>query len=163
MNFLNLRWSNSFSFPLFGVLNGRIMNSNIGWKSSGKNSILKKNNMLNFKTIEPSTQIALLVNPKKHPNFPKTELDDAVDNAVSDFWKELEELENGEVHRSLSGPMWLHYIIHNIYFLFPSIPKYVFKFLQWLMMIGHDPKAHHPVFFSTFVSFRVLSPSKFTY
>ena len=61
--------------------------------------------MLNFKTIEPSTQIALLVNPKKHPNFPKTGLDDAVDNAVSDFWKELEELENGKDHRSLSGPM----------------------------------------------------------
>ena len=52
--------------------------------------------MLSFKTIEPSTQIALLVNPKKHPNFPKTDLDDAVDNAVSDFWKELEELENGK-------------------------------------------------------------------
>ena len=57
--------------------------------------------MLNFKTIEPSTQIALLVNPKKHPNFPKTDLDDAVDNAVSDFWKELEELENGKDHRCL--------------------------------------------------------------
>ena len=84
------------------------MNSNIGWKSSGKNSILKKNNMLNFKTIEPSTQIALLVNPKTNPNFRKTDLDDAVDNAVSDFWKELEELESGKVHRSLSGPMWLH-------------------------------------------------------
>ena len=61
--------------------------------------------MLSFKTIEPSTQISLLVNPKKHPNFLKTYLDDAVDNAVSDFWKELEEFENGEVHRSLSGPM----------------------------------------------------------
>ncbi len=61
--------------------------------------------MLNFKTIEPSTQIALMVNPKKHPNFPKTDLDDAVDNVVCNFWKELEELENGEVHRSLSGPM----------------------------------------------------------
>ena len=61
--------------------------------------------MLNFKTIEPSTQIALLVNPKKHPDFPKTDFDDVVDNAASDFWKELEELENGEVHRSLSGPM----------------------------------------------------------
>ena len=61
--------------------------------------------MLNFKTIEPSTQIALLVNPKKHPNLPKMDLDDAVDNAASDFWKELEELENREVHRSLSGPM----------------------------------------------------------
>jgi len=24
---------------------------------------------------------------------------------VSDFWKELEELENGKDHRSLSGPM----------------------------------------------------------
>ena len=35
----------------------------------------------------------------------EADLDDAVDNAVSDFWKELEELENGEVHRSLSGPM----------------------------------------------------------
>ena len=61
--------------------------------------------MLNFKTIEPSTQIALLLNQKKNPNFTGTDLDDAVDNAVSDFWKELEELENGEVHRSLSGPM----------------------------------------------------------
>ena len=61
--------------------------------------------MLNFKTIEPSTQIALMVNPKKNLNFPKTDLDDAVDNAVSDFWKELEKLENGEVHRPLSGPM----------------------------------------------------------
>ena len=61
--------------------------------------------MLNFKTIEPSTQIALLVNPEKNLNLPKTDLDNAVDNAVSDFWKELEELENGEVHRSLSGPM----------------------------------------------------------
>ena len=61
--------------------------------------------MLNFKTIEPSTQIALLVNPKNNLNFPKTDLDNAVDNAVSDFWKELEELENGKDHRSLSGPM----------------------------------------------------------
>ena len=61
--------------------------------------------MLNFKTIEPSTQIALMVNPKRNPNFRKTDLDDAVDNAVSDFWKELEELENGKEHRSLSGPM----------------------------------------------------------
>ena len=61
--------------------------------------------MLSFKTIEPSTQIALMVNPKKNTNFPKTDLDDAVDNAVSDFWKELEELENGKDHRSLSGPM----------------------------------------------------------
>ena len=61
--------------------------------------------MLSFKTIEPSTQITLLVNPKKHPNYQRTDLDDAVDNAVSDFWKELDELENGEVHRSLSGPM----------------------------------------------------------
>ena len=61
--------------------------------------------MLNFKTIESSTQTALLVNPKKHPNFPNTDLDDVVDNAVSDFWKELEELENGKDHRSLSGPM----------------------------------------------------------
>ena len=61
--------------------------------------------MLNFKTIEPSTQIALLVKPKKNPNSPRTELDDAVDSAVSDFWKELEELENGVDHRTLSGPM----------------------------------------------------------
>ena len=61
--------------------------------------------MLNFKTIEPSTQIALLVNSKENPNFPRTNFDGAVDNAVSDFWKELEELENREVHRSLSGPM----------------------------------------------------------
>ena len=61
--------------------------------------------MLSFKTIEPRTQIALLINPKKHPNFPKMEFDDAVDNAVSDFWKELKELENGKDHRSLSGPM----------------------------------------------------------
>ena len=57
--------------------------------------------MLSFKTIEPSTQIALLLNPKKNPNFPRTD----IDNAESDFWKELEVLENGEVHRSLSGPM----------------------------------------------------------
>ena len=61
--------------------------------------------MLSFKAIEPSTQIALMVNPKKDLILPKTDLDDAVDNAVSDFWKELDELENGEVHRSLSGPM----------------------------------------------------------
>ena len=59
----------------------------------------------NFKRIEPSTQIALMVNSKKISNFPKTDLDDAVDNAVSDFWKELEDLKNGEDHRSLSGPM----------------------------------------------------------
>ena len=57
--------------------------------------------MLSYKTIEPSTQITLLVNSKKHQNFPKTDLDDA----VSDFWKELEKLENGKDHRSLSGPM----------------------------------------------------------
>ena len=63
------------------------------------------NSMLKFKIIEPSTQIDLLVNPKKHPNFPKTDLDDAVDNAGYDFWKELEYLKNGEDHRSLSGPM----------------------------------------------------------
>ena len=61
--------------------------------------------MLNLKVIEPSTQFDLLINPKKNPNFPKTEFDDAVDNAVSDFWKELKELENGKDHRSLSGPM----------------------------------------------------------
>ena len=61
--------------------------------------------MLNFKTIEPSTQIALMVKPKKNSNFSKTDFDDAVDNAVSDFWKELEELKNGKDHRSLSGPM----------------------------------------------------------
>ena len=60
--------------------------------------------MLNFKIIEPSAQIALLVKPQKK-NFPKMDLDDVVDNAVSDFWKELEELENREVDRSLSGPM----------------------------------------------------------
>ena len=61
--------------------------------------------MFNFKTIEPSTQIALLINPKKNTNFPKTDFDDTVDNAMSDFWKELEVLENGKDHRSLSGPM----------------------------------------------------------
>ena len=61
--------------------------------------------MLIFKTIEPSTQIALMVKTNKNTNFPKTDLDDAVDNAVSDFWKELEVLENGKDHRSLSGPM----------------------------------------------------------
>ena len=61
--------------------------------------------MLNFKTIEPSTQIALLINRKKHPNFLKADLDDAVGNAVSDFWREIEELESGKDHRSLSGPM----------------------------------------------------------
>ena len=46
---------------------------------------------------------------------------------------------------------------------FSPFPKYIFKFLQGLMMIGYDPQAHHPIFFSTVVSFRVLSPSKFTY
>ena len=61
--------------------------------------------MLSFKIIEPSTQIALMINSKKNFNFPKTDLDDAVDNAVSDFWKELEDMENGNDHRSLSGPM----------------------------------------------------------
>ena len=61
--------------------------------------------MLSFKKIEQSTQIAPLVNSKKHPNFPKTYLDNAVDNMVSDFWKELKKLENGKDHRSLSGPM----------------------------------------------------------
>ena len=61
--------------------------------------------MLSFKTIEPSTQIALLINTKKNPNFPKTEFNDAVDREVNDFWKELEEMENGKGHRSLSGPM----------------------------------------------------------
>ena len=61
--------------------------------------------MLSFKTIEPSTQVALLVNQRKHPNFPITDFDNAVDNAVSDFWKELDELESGKDHRSLSGPM----------------------------------------------------------
>ncbi len=61
--------------------------------------------MLNFKTIEPSTQTIIPVNQRKYPNFPKADLDNAVNNAVSDFWKELEELENGKYHRSLSGPM----------------------------------------------------------
>ena len=61
--------------------------------------------MLNFKTIKPSTQIALMINPKKNLNFPKTDLDDAVENAVSDFWKELEELKKRKDHQSLSGPM----------------------------------------------------------
>ena len=61
--------------------------------------------MLCFKTIEPSTQIAFMINSKENSNFPKTDLDDAVDNAVSDFWKELEKLENGKDHRSLSWPM----------------------------------------------------------
>ena len=61
--------------------------------------------MLSFKTIEPSIQIALMVNAKKNLNLPKTDLDDEVDNAVSDFWKELEELENGKDYRSLLGPM----------------------------------------------------------
>ena len=61
--------------------------------------------MLSFKTIEPSTQIALLVNVQKHPNFTKTDHYEAVDNALSDFWKELEELKNGKDYRSLSGPM----------------------------------------------------------
>ena len=61
--------------------------------------------MLNFKTIEPSTQIALMVNPKKHSNFPRSDIDDSVDKAVSDFWKELEQLKNEKDHRSLSGPM----------------------------------------------------------
>ena len=60
---------------------------------------------MSFKIIDPSTQIALLVNPKKNLNFPKRDLDNAVDNAVSDLWKELEELESGKDHRSLSGPM----------------------------------------------------------
>ena len=57
--------------------------------------------MLSFKTIEPSTQIALLLKPKKNSIFPIKGLD----KAVSDFWKELEGLENVAVHRSLSGPM----------------------------------------------------------
>ncbi len=61
--------------------------------------------MLSFKTIEPSTQIALLLNPKKNPNFPKMDLDDSVNNAVDDFWNEIEELKIGEVSSSLSGPM----------------------------------------------------------
>ena len=61
--------------------------------------------MLSFKKIEPSTQIALMVITKKNSNFPKTDLDDAVENAVSDFWKELDKLKNGKDHRSLSGPM----------------------------------------------------------
>ena len=61
--------------------------------------------MLCFKTIEPSTQIAFMINSKENSNFPKTDLDDTVDNAVSDFWKELEDMENGNDHRSLSGPM----------------------------------------------------------
>ena len=61
--------------------------------------------MLSFKTIEPSTQIALMINSKKNLSLPKNDVDDAVDNAVSDFWKELEELKNGKDHRSLSGPM----------------------------------------------------------
>ena len=61
--------------------------------------------MLHFKTNVQSTQIALIMNPKKNLNLQKTDLDDAVDNAVSDFWKELDELKNGKDHRSLSGPM----------------------------------------------------------
>ena len=61
--------------------------------------------MLSFKTIEPSNPIALMINIKKNPDFQKMDLDDAVDNAVSDFWKESKELEKGKDHRSLSGPM----------------------------------------------------------
>ena len=61
--------------------------------------------MLSFKTIEPSAQIALMVNPNKNLNLLITDLDDTVNNAVSDFWKELEALDNGKDHRSLSGPM----------------------------------------------------------
>ncbi|MFL2773237.1 MAG: hypothetical protein ACJ0DH_06650 [bacterium] len=61
--------------------------------------------MLIFKTIESSSQIALMINPEKNLNFPKTDFDDAVDNEVSDFWKELDELKNGQDQRSLSGPM----------------------------------------------------------
>ena len=61
--------------------------------------------MLNFKIIEPSTQIALMINPKKNSNFPKTVLNNAVDSSASDFWEELKELKNGKDHRSLSGPM----------------------------------------------------------
>ena len=61
--------------------------------------------MLHFKTNVQSTQIALIMNPKKNLNLQKTDLDDAVDNAVSDFWKESKELVNGKDHRCLSGPM----------------------------------------------------------
>ena len=61
--------------------------------------------MLSFKKIEPSTQIALMINIKKISSFQKTDIDDAVDNAVSDYWKESIELESGKDHRSLSGPM----------------------------------------------------------
>ena len=55
--------------------------------------------MLSFKKIEPSTQIALLINIKKISSFQKTDIDDAVDNAVSDYWKESIELESGKDHR----------------------------------------------------------------
>ena len=61
--------------------------------------------MLSFKTIEPSYKIANLVFPKNYRNFLRTDFDDAVNNAVSDFWKELEVSENSKIHRSLSGPM----------------------------------------------------------
>ena len=61
--------------------------------------------LLSFKIIEPSTQIALMVNTKKSLNFPKKDFDDAIYIAVSDFWKELEELKNGKDNQSLSGPM----------------------------------------------------------
>jgi hypothetical protein len=46
-----------------------------------------------------------MINIKKDPNFQKMDLDDEVDNAVSDFWKESKELVNGKDHRCLSGPM----------------------------------------------------------
>ena len=61
--------------------------------------------MLNSKSIEPRTQIALIVNLKKNLNIPKTDLDDAVYNSVIYFWKELEELKNGKDNRSLQVPI----------------------------------------------------------
>ena len=53
--------------------------------------------------------------------------------------------------------------IHDINFSLSLHSKYIFKFLHELMMIGHVQQAHHPIFFSTVVSFGVFSPSKFTY
>ena len=44
-----------------------------------------------------------------------------------------------------------------------SVSKNIFKLIQGLMMKKHDLQTHHHVFFSTIISFRVLSASKFTY
>ena len=47
--------------------------------------------MLSFKTIEPSTQIALMVNPKKKLNLTKTDFNDGLDITIKWFIKYLKE------------------------------------------------------------------------